>query len=111
MAGAAALFARTTSMDLSVFSRALLMGLIGLIVVGILQLFIPSLRGTSVELLVSGFAVVLFAVFTAVDVQRLQQMSRLGGNPFMLALRLYLDIFNLFLSIVRFMVAISGNRR
>ncbi len=35
----------------------------------------------------------------------------LGANPFLLALSLYLDIFNLFLSVLRFMSVLSGERR
>ena len=43
--------------------------------------------------------------------QRIESQGRMGANPFMLALSLYLDIFNLFLFILRFMTALSGNRR
>lgn len=107
----AALFARTTSRNLSVFSRGLLFALLGLIVLGIFQLFIPSLRGTTMELLLSGGGIVIFGGFLAVDIQRIQEMGRYGANPFMLALSLYLDIFNLFMSVLRFMVALSGDRR
>lgn len=112
MTGAAAVFARTTSIDLSVFGRFLLFAILGLIGFGLMQIFVPSLRqSVGFELALSGTGVVIFAAFTAYDVQRIQKMSRAGGNPFMLALSLYLDIFNLFLYILRFMVAISGGRR
>jgi len=111
MALAAAIFARTTSMDLSVLGRALLMGLIGLLVFMVAQLFIPALRSTQVELIISIAGIVLFAGFTAYDLQRIQNLSRSGAHPMLLALSLYLDIFNLFLFILRFMLILSGERR
>ncbi len=111
MAAAAALFARTTTWNLGVMAKALFIGIIGLIGVGILQIFFPSLQGGTTELFVSGAGVIIFALFTAFDIQRIQRMGRFGVNPFLLALSLYLDIFNLFLYVLRFMLALSGNRR
>ncbi len=108
---AAAVFARTTRFNLGVMGRGLLFGVIGLLCLGILQLFVPSLRGGTFELLLSGAGVVIFALFTAYDLQRIQTLGRAGANPFLLALSLYLDIYNLFLFILRFMLALSGNRR
>jgi FtsH-binding integral membrane protein len=111
MTAAAAVFARTTRWNLGVLGKTLFLGILGLLFVGLLQVFFPSLRTGVMELVVSGAGVVLFALFTAFDLQRIQQQSRLGANPFLLALSLYLDIFNLFLYVLRFMLAISGNRR
>lgn len=111
MAGASALFARTTSWDLGVFGKALFFGLLGLIGLGLLQMFVPSMRTTQMELLISGGGVLFFAAFTAYDVQRIMHMGRAGANPFMLALSLYLDIFNMFLYVLRFMLVLYGDRR
>ncbi len=111
MAGAAAVFARTTSWNLSVMGKALFFAIIGLIGVGILQFFIPALRSTQMELMISGAGVVVFALFTAYDVQRIQALGRAGASPFLLAISLYLDIFNLFLYILRFMLVLYGDRR
>ncbi|HLC76538.1 MAG TPA: Bax inhibitor-1 family protein [Candidatus Peribacterales bacterium] len=112
MAAAAALFARTTSMDLGILGRSLFFAVLGLIGFTLLQIFVPSLRQSiGFEMGLSGAGIVIFALFTAYDVQRVQTMSRLGANPFLLALSLYLDIFNLFLYIVRFMLAVAGDRR
>ncbi|MBU0766841.1 Bax inhibitor-1/YccA family protein [Patescibacteria group bacterium] len=111
MATAAAVFARTTSMNLSVIGKALFMGLIGLIVLMIAQFFVPALRTTQFELMLSGGGIVIFAIFTAYDLQRIANLSKACMNPFMLALSLYLDIFNLFLFILRFMLVLSGDRR
>ncbi len=110
MSFGAALFARTTKISLLGMQGTLLMGLIGLIVLGVLQLIFPGLRTGVTELLVSGFGVVLFAVFIAFDIQRITAMGRVGANPFLLALSLYLDVYNLFMYILRFMLAISGRR-
>lgn len=111
MAAGSAVFALTTKADLSGLGRVLFMGLIGLIVIALLQIFVPSLRTGGAEIFIAGGGVVIFAAFTAYDVQRIQAQSRMGANPFLLALSLYLDIFNLFLYILRFMLALSGNRR
>jgi modulator of FtsH protease len=110
MAGASALFALTTGWNLAFLGRTLLFALLGLLAVMILQLFIPALRLPEVEVIISGAGVIIFALFTAYDVQRVQQLAGSGANPFVLALSLYLDIFNLFLMILRFMTAISGRR-
>jgi len=111
MAAAAAVFARTTSWNLGAMGKALFFALIGLIVVGLLQFFVPSLRTTQFELVLSGIGVIVFSLFTAYDLQRIAKLGRMGAHPMLLALSLYLDIFNLFLYLLRFMVALSGNRR
>ncbi|MDB4978997.1 MAG: hypothetical protein JWM56_1183 [Candidatus Peribacteria bacterium] len=108
---AAGVFARTTRWNLGGLGKALIFSIIGLLVLGLFQVFIPSLRTGQFDLILSGAGVVIFALFTAYDVQRIQNLSRYGANPFMLALSLYLDIFNLFLYVLRLMTAISGNRR
>lgn len=111
MATAAALFARTTSWNLGVMGRSLFFALLGLIGLSILQFFVPALRTTGFELALSGGGVVIFALFTAYDMQRIQRLGQVGANPFMLALSLYLDIFNLFLYLLRFMLILYGDRR
>jgi len=111
MAAAAAVFARATSWNLGVMSRGLFFALLGLIAMALLQIFIPSLRTQQFELLISGAGVVIFALFTAFDMQRVQRLGKVGVSPFMLALSLYLDIFNLFLYLLRFMLVLSGDRR
>lgn len=108
---AAAVFARTTRWNLGLMGRGLFFALLGLVAMGILQIFVPSFRTGQMELLLSGAGVVIFALFTAYDIQRVQQTARAGANPFLLALSLYLDLFNLFLYVLRFMLALSGNRR
>lgn len=108
---AAAVVARSVPWDLGIFARALLFALIGLLMMGLLQIFVPSLRTTGMELLLSGAGILIFSGFLAYDLQRISALGRTGANAFLLALSLYLDVFNLFLSILRFMTALSGQRR
>lgn len=107
---AAAAFARLAP-GLSAWAGTLFYALVGLLLLSVLQVFFASLRTPGFELLISGAGIVLFAAFAAFDIQRVRQMGSLGANPFLLALSLYLDIFNLFLSILRFMGVLSGDRR
>lgn len=111
MAASAAVFAKTTNWNLGVMGKALFFALIGLIGFGLLQFFVPSLQTTQMEMMISGAGIVVFALFTAYDVQRIAKLGKVGANPFLLAISLYLDIFNLFLYILRFMLVLSGNRR
>ncbi len=97
--------------NLAAWGRALVFAVIGLIVLSVLQIFVPALQTQGAELFISGIGVVIFGLFTAFDLQRIEAQGRLGANPFMLTLSLYLDIFNLFLYILRFMTALSGDRR
>lgn len=97
--------------NLSAWANALFYALIGLLIVSLFQIFVPALRSQGFELFISGGATVLFGLFLAFDIQRLQRGAALGASPFLLALSLYLDIYNLFLSILRFMTALSGERR
>ena len=112
MSAAGAVFARSTRFDLSWMGSFLIFGVFGLIGLGLLQLFIPSLRvSSSFELMVSIGGTIIFALFTVYDLQRIQRMSHAGASPFMLALSLYLDIFNLFLYVLRLMLVLYGDRR
>jgi len=110
MTAAAAVLSRM-GFNLMRIMPALFLGLIGLIIMGLLQVFVPSMRGGATELLVSGAGVVIFSLFIAVDIQRISALGRAGAPPFQLALHLYLDLFNLFLYVLRLMLALSGNRR
>jgi modulator of FtsH protease len=94
----------------STIGRFLFQSLIGLIVFGLLQIFFPSLRGPGFEMILSGVGIVVFSLFLTYDLQRLSRRSE-SDSPFLLAISLYLDIYNLFLYVLRFMLAISGNRR
>lgn len=103
--GALAIIGATTEMDLQAMGTYLLVGLIGLIVVSILNMF---LRSNAVDWLVSIAGVVIFTGLTAYDVQRISRIT--GGDQKMAimgALRLYLDFINLFIYLLRIMMKLQ----
>ena len=83
-----------------------MIGLIGIILAGIVNIF---LRSNAVEFVVSCCGVLVFAGLTAYDTQKLRAIGEEGGEKHALlgALALYLDFINLFLFLLRFM----GRRR
>ncbi len=103
MFGATAIFGYTTKVDLSGLRGFLFMGLIGMIIVGIIGIFIPW--GSTTEMIYSGIGVLLFAGFTMYDFQKLKQYPQ--DRYIDAALALYLDIFNLFLFILRLIMALN----
>ncbi len=109
MFGAAALYGATTKRSLVGLGGILTMGLIGLFVAIILNLFLAS---TAISWLVSIAGVVIFTGLTAYDVQRIGtgDLAAMTGSmekaAVLGALRLYLDFINLFL----FMLRIFGAR-
>ncbi len=108
------LWAVTTKRDLSGWGHYLFMGLIGLIIAGVVGLFV---RGGTYQLLYSGIGVILFTALTAYDTQNIKKLSdsvggRAGEEDYMRlsilgALKLYLDFINMFL----FLLRIFGRRR
>jgi FtsH-binding integral membrane protein len=110
--GALSLFGYTTKKDLSGLGTFLTIGLIGLILAAIVNIFIQS---SMLLFLISAAGVLIFAGFTAYDTQRLKMTYYdLGGNQAALgvatsfgALSLYLDFINLF----QFLLMFLGNNR
>ena len=109
--GALSLYGYTTQRDLSPIGSFLIMGLFGLILAMLVQMFLQS-PGLSFAISVIG--VLIFAGLTAWDTQRIKEMysamddgTVAGRKAVMGALSLYLDFINLFLFLLRFM----GNRR
>jgi FtsH-binding integral membrane protein len=99
------LYGYTTKRDLSAFGTFLIMGLVGLIVASLVNLFLQS--GT-MALIISVIGVLLFAGLTAYDTQKIKSMYfEVAGTEFagkaaiMGALSLYLDFINMFLFILR----------
>ena len=107
------LYGYTTKRDLSAFGTFLMMGLIGLIVAMIVNLFLMS---SALAFAVSVIGVLLFAGLTAWDTQKIkttyiqnavaQNEEWLGKAAIMGALSLYLDFINLFMFLLQFL----GNR-
>ena len=115
MFGVMAVMGYTTDKDLTSFGRILMMGLIGMVIASVINMF---LRSSGMDFLISIFGVAVFTGLTAYDVQKLKRIG--AGVEFdgvaanetnklaiMGALNLYLDFINLFLFILR----LFGNRR
>ncbi len=105
------LYGYTTKRDLSVFGTFLIMGLVGLIVASILNVFLQS---NTMSLVIAFVGVLLFAGLTAYDTQKIKSIyNQVAGTEFMGksivmgALTLYLDFINMFMFLLRFM----GDRR
>lgn len=98
---AAGLIGWTTKMDLSWMRTFLLFGLVGMIVVAIIGFFIPW--NSTTEMVYSGVGVLLFGGFTVYDFHNLKRFPE--DRYIDAALALYLDIFNLFLFILRLIMA------
>ena len=101
------LFGYTTKKDLSGFGTFLIMGVIGLIIASVINIFMQS---SMLELAISFLGVLIFAGLTAYDTQRLKrEYQHLRGTEFagkaiiLGALSLYLDFINMFLFLLRFM--------
>ena len=108
--GGLSLYGYTTKRDLSAFGTFLIMGLVGLIVASLLNLFFQS---GAFALVISFVGVLLFAGLTAYDTQQTKSMyAHVAGTGaeqhvvIMSALNLYLDFINMFLFILR----LFGNR-
>ena len=101
------LFGYTTKKDLSGMGTFLVMGVIGLLIAMVINMFLQS---STLALAVSFIGVLIFAGLTAYDTQRLKrEYDYLRGTEFagkavtMGALSLYLDFINMFLFLLRFM--------
>ncbi len=110
MFGGMAAYGFTTKRDLSGISGFLMAGLIGMIVVSvitfILHLFNIEVWSSRIELIFSGFGILLFAGFTAYDFQKITR-SRSNISPIEAAISLFLDFILLFQYILRFMIAMN----
>ncbi len=106
----------TTRVDLTRYRSYFFMGLIGLLIAMVINMFIGS---SGLELLISFAGVVIFTALTAYDTQRIQRLAadpRLAGEgtatmtrlAIMGALGLYLNFLNLFLFLLRLF---AGGRR
>ncbi len=107
MFGAMALYGMTTKRNLSGMGRTLLMLLIGLIIASLVNLFVGD--GT-MTLVISIAGIVIFSLFTAYDFQRLQEEGAICDDATLRekgailgALSLYINFYNLFLYLLRFL--------
>ncbi|MEN2978326.1 Bax inhibitor-1/YccA family protein [Tistrella bauzanensis] len=105
--GALSLYGYTTRRSLSGWGSFLFMGLIGIILASVVNMFLGS---TMLQFVVSVAGVLIFAGLTAYDTQQLKQMyaanmdgETAGKLKVMGALRLYLDFLNMFMLLLQFM--------
>ncbi len=101
------LWGYTTKKDLSGFGTFLIMGVVGLLVASIINMFLDS--GT-LALVISFVGVLIFAGLTAYDTQKIKSMyahvagtDMMGKTIIMGALNLYLDFVNMFQFLLNFM--------
>jgi len=112
MFGTMAVLGYTTKTDLTKFGSIMFMGLIGIIIASVVNMFMHS---STMDYIISFGGVLIFTGLTAYDVQKLKRIgSQVTQNDemsrkltIMGALTLYLDFINLFLFLLRFF----GNRR
>jgi len=108
--GAMSVYGTVTKRDLSPMRTFLFMGLIGVVVASIVQIFVQS---SALNFVLGCAGVVVFAGLTAYDTQKLREMHAAGGYRSAAAasingaLNLYLDFINLFISLLR----LTGQRR
>jgi len=108
---AMSLYGYTTQRDLSQFGAFLFMGLIGIIIAGLVNIFLAS---SALQFAISVIGVVVFTGLTAWDTQQIKEMyydgdgaEIAGKKAIMGALRLYLDFINLFMMLMQLL----GTRR
>ncbi|HUG45077.1 MAG TPA: Bax inhibitor-1/YccA family protein [Sphingomicrobium sp.] len=105
------LWGYTTKKDLSGWGTFLIMGVVGLLVAMLINIFF--LQSAGMQLVISAIGVLIFAGLTAYDTQRIKSMyayvagtEMMGKVVIMGALSLYLDFINMFMFMLNFM----GNR-
>ena len=108
---AMSLYGYTTKKDLSGWGSFLFMGLIGIIIAMVVNIFLAS---PALYFAISVIGVLVFTGLTAYDTQRIKEMYLASDTAeisskkaIMGALRLYLDFINLFIMLLR----ITGSRR
>ncbi len=110
--GAMSFYGYTTKKDLTSWGSFLFMGLIGIIIASLVNLFLQS---SALHWIVTYAGVLIFVGLTAYDTQKIKEMNILGNEgtdedtkeAISGALTLYLDFINLFLMMLRLM----GDRR
>jgi hypothetical protein len=101
------LYGYTTKKDLSGWGSFLIMGVIGILVAMVINIFLQS---TIMQLVISAIGVLIFAGLTAYDTQRIKSMysyvagtDMVGKTVVLSALSLYLDFINMFQFLLYFM--------
>ncbi len=102
---AMSLYGYLTRSDLSSWGSFLFMGLVGVVIASLVNIFLQS---SMLSWVMSVCGVIVFTGLTAYDTQKIKQMGNTGRKGAVLgALTLYLDFINMFLSLLR----LFGDRR
>lgn len=108
--GSLSLYGYTTKKDLSGWGSFLIMGLFGVIIASVVNIFLAS---SALQFAVSVIGVLVFAGLTAYDTQRIKEMYFVGDavevagrKAIMGALSLYLNFINMFMMLL----SLFGNR-
>jgi hypothetical protein len=109
--GGLSLWGYTTQRSLTEMGSFLMMGVIGLVLAGLVNIFLQS---SALQFVISGLGVLIFAGLTAYDTQKLKEMYLYGNYDgetaakasVFGALTLYLDFINMF----QFLLAFMGNK-
>jgi hypothetical protein len=111
MFGVMAVYGYVTHRDLSRLGSIMLMGLIGIILAGVVNIFLGN---TGLDIIISAIAIIIFTALTAYDMQKIKAMGTMAVDDesrskqaIYGALMLYLDFINIFLNLLRF----TGRRR
>lgn len=110
--GAMSLYGYTTKKDLTAMGSFMFMGLIGIIIASIVNLFLQS---SAMQYAISVLTVIIFTGLTAYDVQKIKSLyyqfsghaEAISKAATMGALTLYMDFINMFIAILR----LFGERR
>jgi FtsH-binding integral membrane protein len=109
--GAMSLYGYTTRTDLSAFGSFLMMGLIGIVIASLVNIFLES---SALQFAISIIGVIVFVGLTAYDTQRIKAIylesdtaETAGRKAVLGALSLYLDFINLFMMLLQ----LFGSRR
>jgi len=100
--GAMSVYGLVTKRDLTSLGSFCFMGLIGIVIASIVNIFLHS---NMIQFMVSGIGLIVFIGLTAYDTQKLKGVR--GGAAVAGALALYLDFINIFLM----MLQLFGDRR
>lgn len=101
--GTTALWGYTTKRDLSNMGSFLMMGLFGLIIAGLVNIFLQS---SAMQMVISAFGVLIFVGFTAYDMQTIKELYyTVSGEDrekagILGAMNLYLDFVNIFTNLL-----------
>lgn len=107
--GLCALIGKTTKLDLTKMGNYLIIGLLGVILCSIVNIFLKS---SGFELILSIITIIIFLGLTAYDIQKIQRLEGIipeDNLPIYGALELYLDFINIFIELLRFFGKANDN--